>query len=90
MAGWPFGQVSRMSDRHTTLHKAGIRSMEQLTTMTAEEPEARPKVHTFWVGEEDRIVSFHAVDSYDLRVFDCHDTYLEYLCALQKRGFRFQ
>lgn len=90
MAGHLFGQVPRMSDRHTTLHKAGIRYMEKLTTMTAEEPEARPKIHTFWVGEEDRIVSFHAVDSYGLRVFDRHDAYLEYLCALQKRGFRFQ
>lgn len=47
-------------------------------------------VHTVWVGEEDRIASFHAVDSYQPQTFSCHDYFIDYLRSLQERGFRFQ
>ena len=47
-------------------------------------------VHTVWVGEEDRIASFHAVDSYEVQTFSCHDYFINYLRSLQERGFRFQ
>ena len=47
-------------------------------------------VHTVWVGEEDRIASFHAVDSYELQTFSCHDYFINFLRSLQERGFRFQ
>lgn len=47
-------------------------------------------VHTVWVGEEDRIASFHAVDSYKQQTFSCHDYFINYLRSLQERGFRFQ
>lgn len=47
-------------------------------------------VHTVWVGEEDCIASFHAVDSYEPQSFSCHDYFISYLRSLQERGFRFQ
>lgn len=46
--------------------------------------------HTVWVGEEDRIASFHAVEDYTMRTFDCHDYFIRFLQTLQQRGFRFQ
>ena len=64
--------------------------MKELTAATMEETTERPKGHTVWVGEEDRIVSFHAVGTYQVQTFDCHDFFMKYLCALQERGFRFQ
>ena len=47
-------------------------------------------VHTVWVEEEDRIASFHAVDSYEQKTFSCHDYFVKFLLSLQERGFRFQ
>ena len=47
-------------------------------------------VHTVWVGEEDRIASFHAVESYELQTFANREYFIDYLRALQERGFRFQ
>lgn len=47
-------------------------------------------VHTVWVGEKDRIASFHEVDSYQLQTFSCHDHFISFLRSLQERGFRFQ
>ena len=48
------------------------------------------KLHTVWIGEKDRIASFHAVDSYEAQTFSCHDYFINYLRSLQERGFRFQ
>ena len=47
-------------------------------------------VHTVWVGEDDRIASFHAVDSYQQQTFVNREYFIDYLRALQERGFRFQ
>ena len=47
-------------------------------------------VHTVWVGENDRIASFHAVDSYQQQTFASREYFIDYLRALQERGFRFQ
>lgn len=52
--------------------------------------EEKTDVHTVWVGEEDRIASFHAVDSYEQQTFASHDYFMKYLRSLQERGFRFQ
>ena len=60
---------------------------DMAVTIKAEAPE---KVHTVWIGEEDRIASFHAVDDYELQTFSCHDYFIQYLRSLQERGFRFQ
>lgn len=48
------------------------------------------KLHRIWVGEEDRIASFHEVDTYELQTFLDYDAFLQYLRDLQTRGFRFQ
>ncbi len=59
--------------------------------MSAVDALERPaEVHTVWIGEEDRIASFHAIDTYEARTFDCHDFFIDYLRSLQERGFRFQ
>lgn len=52
--------------------------------------ETNTDVHTVWVGEEDRVASFHPVDNYREQTFSCHDYFISYLRALQERGFRFQ
>lgn len=64
--------------------------MEDMTVSTIRELEQPDKVHTVWIGEEDRIASFHAVDSYEVQTFVCHDFFMRYLRSLQERGFRFQ
>lgn len=64
--------------------------MEETRTNMINELERPSGVHTVWIGEEDRIASFHAVDSYELQTFVCHDLFIKYLRALQERGFRFQ
>lgn len=64
--------------------------MKQMRMNTVSELEQPSEVHTVWIGEEDRIASFHAVDSYELQTFVCHDLFIKYLRALQERGFRFQ
>lgn len=60
--------------------------MNETVTRTINELEQPSEVHTVWIGEEDRIASFHAVDSYELQSFVCHDVFIKYLRALQKRG----
>ena len=52
--------------------------------------EITKRKHTVWVGEEDRIASFHAVEDYTMRTFDSHDYFIHFLQTLQQRGFRFQ
>ena len=64
--------------------------MKQMRMNTVSELEQPSKVHTVWIGEKDRIASFHAVDTYELKTFVCHDFFLNYLRSLQERGFRFQ
>ena len=54
-------------------------------TVVPEKPE-----HIIWVGEDDRVVSFHPVDTYEPMSFDSRDFFFGYLHALQTRGFRFQ
>ena len=55
-----------------------------------EEKTNMEKLHTVWIGEEDRIASFHAVEDYTARTFECHDYFIRFLQILQQRGFRFQ
>lgn len=64
--------------------------MEKPMSSTIKELEQRAEIRTVWVGEQDRIASFHAVDTYSPRTFICRDTYIQYLQILQERGFRFQ
>ena len=64
--------------------------MEKSASMPIDERGQPSKIHTVWVGEDDRIASFHAVDSYELKSFICHDCFINYLRSLQERGFRFQ
>lgn len=64
--------------------------MKEMTVNTINKLEQPSKVHTVWIGEEDRIASFHAVDSYEAQTFACHDFFMRYLRSLQERGFRFQ
>lgn len=47
-------------------------------------------IHTVWVGEEDRIASFHAVESYQQQTFASKEYFIDYLRSLQERGYRFQ
>lgn len=62
--------------------------MEEMSRYTARE---RPsEVHTVWIGEKDRIASFHEIDTYEPRTFQRHDFFIQYLRSLQERGFRFQ
>ena len=58
--------------------------------MAKEEQDQSSKIHTVWVGEKDRIASFHVVDSYERKSFTCHEGFIHYLRSLQERGFRFQ
>lgn len=55
-----------------------------------ERPEEEEKLYSVWVGEEDRVASFHLVESYQLWTFSCHDDFIRHLRRLQERGFRFQ
>lgn len=64
--------------------------MKEMSVNAVRELEQPSKVHTVWIGEEDRIVSFHAVDTYRLQTFACYDFFMKYLHTLQERGFRFQ
>ena len=47
-------------------------------------------VRQVWVGESERIVSFHPVEGYRRECFTCQDTFIRYLRQLQEHGFRFQ
>lgn len=49
-----------------------------------------PEVHHIWIREQERIASFHAVDTYRLQIITGHDDYVNYLQMLQEQGFRFQ
>ena len=64
--------------------------MEKNRTMTIEEVGRHPEIHTVWIGENDKIASFHAVANYEPQTFSCHDYFIQYLRSLQERGFRFQ
>ncbi len=59
-------------------------------TVRTGEKERFGDLHIVWIGEEDRIASFHAVDRYKRQTFTCHDYFIKYLRSLQERGFRFQ
>ena len=50
----------------------------------------KQRVYLVWVGEEERIASFHEVDGYRMESFFNHDFFIQYLRQLQERGFRFQ
>ncbi len=49
-----------------------------------------PQCRMVWVGEAERVVSFHPVDAYQLEIFQDRERWLQYLRTLQERGFRFQ
>lgn len=59
-----------------------------ITATEKQEPDA--KIRYVWVGESDRIASFHEVEGYRRETFACHDLFIQYLRQLQERGFRFQ
>lgn len=63
--------------------------MENMTAREELERSAKD-IHTVWIGEKDRVASFHPVDCYERQSFASHDFFINYLCSLQKRGFRFQ
>lgn len=48
------------------------------------------EVHRVWIGEQERIASFHEVDTYQMQMIRGHDDYVNYLQFLQEQGFRFQ
>lgn len=59
--------------------------------MTKEHPEEdQQEVHQIWIGERERIASFHEVKEYQLQVVKGHENYVSFLQELQKREFRFQ
>lgn len=64
--------------------------MSVLAPEIKETLELPPKAHTVWVGEEDRVASFHEVENYQKRTFTCRDHFMGFLHTLQQRGFRFQ
>lgn len=43
-----------------------------------------------WLNEQDRIASFHHVEGYHIRQFQCRDFFMTFLSSLQERGYRFQ
>ena len=49
-----------------------------------------PEVHHIWIGEQERIASFHEVDTYQLQIITGHDDFVKCLQILQEQGFRFQ
>lgn len=48
------------------------------------------EVHRIWIGEAERIASFHQVEGYRLQIVRGQESYLEFLQLLQEQGFRFQ
>ncbi len=58
------------------------------TTAMHEQIESRG--YRVWVGETDRIASFHPVEGYREEQFCYHEYFIKYLRDLQARGFRFQ
>jgi len=56
----------------------------------AREEQRGAEVYVVWIGEEDRIASFHAVNNYEKQTFSSRDNLIDYLRSLQERGFRFQ
>ena len=57
---------------------------------TREEAQCDSEVYVVWIGEEERIASFHAVNDYEKQTFSSRDNLIDYLRSLQERGFRFQ
>ncbi len=43
-----------------------------------------------WLNEMERIASFHHVEGYQMRKFNSHDYYLQFLNGLIESGYRFQ
>ena len=46
--------------------------------------------HIVWLNEQDRIASFHQVEGYYIQTFNGYDFFMNFLHALQQRGYRFQ
>lgn len=64
--------------------------MEKQAITATERQVPDTRIHHVWVGESDRIASFHAVEGYRRETFTGHDSFLNYLRRLQEHGFRFQ
>lgn len=62
--------------------------MEKQRAEGTEEQDVR--IRRVWVGEADRIASFHAVEGYRQETFHDRDALIGYLRRLQECGFRFQ
>lgn len=50
----------------------------------------RGEVHRIWIGETERIASFHEVDGYRPQTVRGQENYIALLQSLQEQGFRFQ
>lgn len=50
----------------------------------------RDEVHRIWIGETERIASFHEVDGYHPQTVRGQENYIALLQSLQEQGFRFQ
>lgn len=55
-----------------------------------EEAEKDLNRHIVWINEETRIASFHAMSGYVVHDFNDHESFMNYIYALQERSFRFQ
>lgn len=47
-------------------------------------------VRTVWVSEEEKIVSFHAVDGYALINFEQYTNFVAFILHMGEQSFRFQ
>ena len=43
-----------------------------------------------WIDRSARIVSFHPVDGYEYSKFEDYDKFVQFLCMLMDRSYRFQ
>ena len=46
--------------------------------------------YTVWTNDQTHVASFHAVDGYRRQTFRLREFFMNYLCSLQERGYRFQ
>lgn len=46
--------------------------------------------HRVWINEAERIVSFHEIEGYEIRLIQGRDAYLFFLQRMQEQGYRFQ
>ncbi len=52
--------------------------------------EQKERIHQIWIGKQERVASFHAVDGYEQKTVLGQREYVEFLQKLQEQGYRFQ